>query len=124
MGTAEATSLVALGAFIRSQRQAAGLSLRQLAAQSQVSNAYLSQIERGLHQPSLKVLGAIARALDLGLEDLLAEAGLGGSRTEADSGNSRARTLGALRADSLLTPEQREAMINLYKIFVTGQAAS
>ena len=53
----------ALGQFIRAQRTLANLSLREMAALTSVSNAYLSQVERGLHQPSLKVLRSIADAL-------------------------------------------------------------
>src|SRR5947199_10456008 len=67
--------LGALGAFIRAQRQLADLSLREMAALTRISNAYLSQIERGLHQPSLTVLRAIADALGLTTEQLLAKAG-------------------------------------------------
>ena len=65
-----------LGAYIRTQRQLAALSQRQLAAMTNVSNAYLSQIERGLHQPSVKVLRSIADALNLSGEALLARAGM------------------------------------------------
>ena len=68
--------LDALGALIRAQRVTAGLSLRDLAERTKVSNAYLSQIERGLHEPSISVLDAIAAALDVPLEALLARAGL------------------------------------------------
>ncbi|HEV7829145.1 MAG TPA: helix-turn-helix transcriptional regulator, partial [Pseudonocardiaceae bacterium] len=64
-----------LGAFIRAQRQLADLSLREMAALTRISNAYLSQVERGLHQPSLTVLRAIADALGLTTEQLLAKAG-------------------------------------------------
>src|SRR5919206_3849032 len=64
-----------LGAFIRAQRQLAELSLREMAALTRISNAYLSQVERGLHQPSLTVLRAIANALGLTTEQLLAKAG-------------------------------------------------
>ena len=65
----------ALGGFIRAQRQLANLSLREMAAMTSVSNAYLSQVERGLHQPSLKVLHSIADALQLSTEQLLSQAG-------------------------------------------------
>ena len=41
-----------LGDYLREQRIAARLSLRQLAEQAGVSNPYLSQIERGLRKPS------------------------------------------------------------------------
>ena len=65
-----------LGSYIRAQRQLADLSLRQLATLSNVSNAYLSQVERGLHQPSLKVLRSIADALDISTEHMLSQAGV------------------------------------------------
>ena len=51
----------ALGAFIREQRKRANLSLRQLAELTSLSNPYLSQVERGLHQPSVRVLKATLR---------------------------------------------------------------
>jgi len=50
----------ALGAFIREQRKRANLSLRQLAELTSLSNPYLSQVERGLHQPSVRVLKALS----------------------------------------------------------------
>jgi transcriptional regulator with XRE-family HTH domain len=65
----------ALGAFIRSQRKLANLSLRQLAELTSLSNPYLSQIERGLHQPSVRVLKLLSNALNVSAETLLAEAG-------------------------------------------------
>ncbi|HVS46425.1 MAG TPA: helix-turn-helix transcriptional regulator, partial [Verrucomicrobiae bacterium] len=52
-----------LGEFIKSQRELANLSLRQLAEMSKVSNPYLSQVERGLYKPSADVLKNIANAL-------------------------------------------------------------
>ena len=64
-----------LGAFIRERRKQANLSLRQLAELTSLSNPYLSQIERGLHQPSVRVLRAISDALNLSAESLLAQAG-------------------------------------------------
>ena len=66
----------ALGAFIREQRKRANLSLRQLAELTSLSNPYLSQVERGLHQPSVRVLKAISGALNLSAETMLAQAGL------------------------------------------------
>src|SRR5262249_9781347 len=66
----------ALGRFIRSQRQLAKLSLRQLGERTSLSNPYLSQVERGLHQPSVRVLRLLADALNVSAETLLAQAGL------------------------------------------------
>ncbi len=83
----------ALGAFIREQRKLANLSLRQLAEKTSLSNPYLSQVERGLHQPSVRVLKAISDALNLSAETLLAQAGLidamAGGKTRS---RGRART--------------------------------
>ena len=66
----------ALGAFIREQRKRANLSLRQLAELTSLSNPYLSQVERGLHQPSVRVLKAISGALNVSAETLMTQAGL------------------------------------------------
>jgi transcriptional regulator with XRE-family HTH domain len=65
-----------LGAFIREQRKRANLSLRQLAELTSLSNPYLSQVERGLHQPSVRVLKALSGALNVSAETLMAQAGL------------------------------------------------
>lgn len=110
----------ALGDFIRAQRQLAKLSLREMAAMTSVSNAYLSQVERGLHQPSLKVLHAIADALQLSTEQLLSQAGWQSSATHpaapADSGPDG--TEDAIARDPRLTPEQRAALLSVYRSFV------
>src|ERR1700754_5267873 len=74
-GTGWADQVNVLGDFIRAQRHLANLSLREMAAMTSVSNAYLSQVERGLHQPSLKVLRSIADALQLSTDQLLTQAG-------------------------------------------------
>ncbi len=105
----------ALGGFIRAQRQLANLSLREMASMTSVSNAYLSQVERGLHQPSLKVLHSIAAALQLSTEQLLAQAGwASGARETA----GRSATEEAIRTDPRLTPEQRAALLGVYRSFV------
>ena len=112
----------ALGAFIRQQRKLAGLSLRQLAEQTSLSNPYLSQVERGLHQPSVRVLKAISDALNLSAETLLAEAGLidamaGGSPAGKRTGPRPAApaTEDAIRADERLSGDQKEALIAVYR---------
>jgi transcriptional regulator with XRE-family HTH domain len=119
----------ALGDFIRAQRQLARLSLREMAAMTSVSNAYLSQVERGLHQPSLKVLHAIAEALQLSTEQVLRQAGWSTGR-EAGNGSpdgasgdpapAPTSTEDAIRRDPRLTPEQRTALLNVYRSFVDG----
>lgn len=64
-----------IGAFIRAQREAAEVSLRQLAELAGVSNPYLSQIERGLRRPSADVLNSLAKALKVSSEALYEQAG-------------------------------------------------
>jgi transcriptional regulator with XRE-family HTH domain len=114
----------ALGGFIRAQRQLANLSLREMAAMTSVSNAYLSQVERGLHQPSLKVLRSIADALQLSTDQLLSQAGWArGSETAEDVGAAAASAVStedAIRADPRLTPDQRTALLGVLRSFVEG----
>ena len=86
--------LEALGALLRAQRKAADLTLRDLSERTKVSNAYLSQLERGLHEPSLGVLTAIASALGLPLETLLSRAGML-ERSDGDGEPARARDRGS-----------------------------
>jgi transcriptional regulator with XRE-family HTH domain len=110
----------ALGDFIRAQRQLANLSLREMASMTSVSNAYLSQVERGLHQPSLKVLHSIADALQLSTEQLLSQAGwVTGTAASTPSAESSG-TEDAIRKDPRLTPEQRTALLGVYRSFVAG----
>src|SRR3954452_12635102 len=106
--------LDALGALIRAQRMTAGLSLRELAVRTNVSNAYLSQIERGLHEPSISVLGAIAEALDIPLATLLARAGLLPERGAPLVRDTEAAILG----DAALSEPQRIALLSIYRSFV------
>ncbi len=107
----------ALGAFIRAQRKMANLSLRQLAELTSLSNPYLSQIERGLHQPSVRVLKAISEALNVSAETLLAHAGLLEGNGPGDEGPDPAAppTEDAIRADGRLTEDQKTALIAVYR---------
>jgi transcriptional regulator with XRE-family HTH domain len=123
-----------LGAFIREHRQQANLSLRQLAERTRLSNPYLSQIERGLHQPSVRVLRAISDALNLSAETLLTQAGLidalaGGADAETTEAGAAAagddagvagrpdvpETEQAINADKRLTEEQKSALLAVYR---------
>jgi transcriptional regulator with XRE-family HTH domain len=113
--------LHAMGQFIRAQREMAQLSLRDLAARTNVSNPYLSQIERGLHEPSVRVLKAIAAALNLSAETLLQQAGL--LEEDGENGGRRGKpakpsTETAIRADPDLTPEQKQALLAVYRSYV------
>ena len=110
-----------LGAVIREQRKRANLSLRQLAELTSLSNPYLSQVERGLHQPSVRVLKAISGALNVSAETLLAQAGLidaiaadATASTDTEAPNVPS-TEDAIRADPRLGDEQKAALIAVYR---------
>ena len=114
--------LETLGSFIRGQRQLANLSLREMARLTDVSNAYLSQIERGLHQPSVRVLRSLADALNVSAETLLAQAGLI-EEDQAAAPAGPARTVAAILADPSLSPAQREALLSVYRSFLPDAEA-
>ncbi|MGK2927995.1 MAG: helix-turn-helix domain-containing protein [Acidimicrobiales bacterium] len=112
--------LQSLGGFIRERRKAAEYSLRDLADRANVSNPYLSQIERGLHAPSVRVLKAIATALNVSAESLLVQAGLleGGTGAEATPSVED-----AIRADDLLSDDQKSAILAVYRSYIAQNAA-
>jgi transcriptional regulator with XRE-family HTH domain len=103
-----------LGEFIRVQRQMANLSLRQLSALTEISNPYLSQVERGLHEPSIRVLKSIANALNVSSEILFEQAGL---FTNTDDPDHEA-TEAAIRTDPRLSEAQRHALLGVYRSFL------
>jgi len=108
--------LEALGALLREERLAAGLSQRELSERTNVSNAYLSQVERGRHEPSLRVLTSVASTLGLSLESLLAQAGI----FEPSTGDGAPRlpsTEAAILGDPDLTEPQRFALLSVYRSF-------
>ena len=117
-----------LGAFIRERRKQANLSLRQLAELTSLSNPYLSQVERGLHQPSVRVLKAISDALNLSAETLLAQAGLidaiaAGADAETAATDQAAvpDTEQAIRGDKRLSEDQKSALIVVYRSMLSQQ---
>jgi transcriptional regulator with XRE-family HTH domain len=107
-----------LGAYLRAQRRLANLSLRQMAELAGVSNPYLSQIERGLHEPSVRVLRAIAQALNLSAETVLAQAGL---LSGDASGPTDTET--AIRHDPELSEGQKLALLSVYRSFRSPTSA-
>lgn len=139
-GTADPS---ALGAFIREQRRLANLSIRGLAELAQISNPYLSQLERGLHEPSVRILNSLAQALDLSAEVLLDQAGLLRHIRDADdtgesddpeseagqpghgtAGAAPISTEAAIRADERLSAAQKRALLAVYRSYIseTGDA--
>jgi transcriptional regulator with XRE-family HTH domain len=107
-----------LGSYLREQRVAAELSLRQLAEQAGVSNPYLSQIERGLRRPSAEVLQALAKALRISAEQVYVQAGI----LSADDDQVRSVELAVL-GDPLLSERQKQALLDVYESFRAVTAA-
>ena len=106
-----------VGEFIRTQRELANLSLRQLADVAKISNPYLSQIERGIHKPSADVLKNIAAALQISAETMYAQAGLlDPPQPGAEPGGERS-VEAAIRADTRLSAEQKETLLRVYRGF-------
>ena len=100
-----------LGEFIREQRESAKLSLRNLSKLAGVSNPYLSQIERGLRNPSAEILQAIAKALEISSETLYVRAGILDERAEGDGVES------AIARDPFLTESQRASLLEMYRTY-------
>jgi transcriptional regulator with XRE-family HTH domain len=111
--------LHALGSFIRAQRKMANLSLRKAAELAQISNPYLSQLERGMHEPSVRVLQSIARALDISAETLLEQAGLLDGTDRGD--DVPLSTESAIRRDPRLSDEQKVALLAVYRSYVAAE---
>jgi transcriptional regulator with XRE-family HTH domain len=106
-----------LGEIIRRQRELSELSMRQFADLAGISNPYLSQIERGLREPSEKVLDAIATSLQSSAETLREQAGIPADEPEPET----PAVVEAIRADPALSARQRQALLVVYRSFaVTG----
>jgi transcriptional regulator with XRE-family HTH domain len=110
VSTAAQNAASDIGSFIRSQREAAQVSVRQLAEKAGVSNPYLSQIERGLRKPSADVLSQIAKALRVSAEVLYVRAGI---LEPSDSNEVR----DAIITDTAITERQKQVLLDIYTSF-------
>lgn len=108
-----AKTVETLGEYLRAQRNQAQMSLRQMAELADVSNPYLSQIERGLRRPSAEVLQQIAKALRISAESLYVRAGI----LEQDETGTR-MVEDAIHLDPALTERQKRALLDIYESFV------
>ncbi|AYE94143.1 MULTISPECIES: helix-turn-helix domain-containing protein [Mycobacterium] len=106
-----------IGSFIRSQRETAQVSMRQLAERSGVSNPYLSQVERGLRKPSADVLAQIAKALRVSAEVLYVRAGI-----LEPSEASQVRD--AIVTDTAITERQKQVLLDIYASFTQQNEAN
>ncbi len=104
----------ALGDFIKAQRRIADLSQRELARLADLSDAYLSQLERGLHEPSVRVLNGLAQALNVPSEKLLAYLG------RHDSAAPERSTESAIVVDDRLTDTQKQSLLDVYRAFIAA----
>lgn len=118
MSDKDRSHLVGLGAFIRSQRRLAQLSQRELAKLTKLSDPYVSQLERGLHEPSVRVLRALGKALNIPADTLMSYVGM----KDGDSADG-VDTATAIRQDARLSDAQKAAMLEIYKGF-TDEGAS
>jgi transcriptional regulator with XRE-family HTH domain len=105
-----------VGDFIRTQRSAAQVSLRELARTAGVSNPYLSQVERGLRKPSAEILASIARGLKISAETLYEQAGI------LDRRSGTAGTVAAIRADEALSERHKAVLLELYETYAREHA--
>ncbi|HEX5907815.1 MAG TPA: helix-turn-helix transcriptional regulator [Propionibacteriaceae bacterium] len=105
--------LGSLGEFIASQRRTAQMSVRQLAAQTGISNPYLSQIERGLRKPSAEVLLQLSKALRISAESLYVRAGI----LDPDDHPGTPVEMAVL-ADMAITERQKRVLIDVYTSFL------
>jgi transcriptional regulator with XRE-family HTH domain len=108
----------ALGDFIRSQRRLAELSQRELAKLADLSDAYLSQLERGLHEPSVRVVNALARALNMPPEKLLGFLRLSDDGDESEETALSTETV--ILTDDRLTEAQKQSMLDIYRAFLAA----
>ena len=106
-----------IGSFIRAQREAAQVSVRQLAEKAGVSNPYLSQIERGLRKPSAEVLNQIAKALRVSAEVLYVRAGI----LEPTEGSA---VRDAIITDTAITERQKQVLLDIYSSFCQQNEAA
>ncbi|EUA15075.1 helix-turn-helix family protein [Mycobacterium kansasii 732] len=106
-----------IGSFIRTQRETAQVSMRQLAERSGVSNPYLSQVERGLRKPSADVLAQIAKALRVSAEVLYVRAGI-----LEPSETSQVRD--AIITDTVITERQKQILLDIYAAFTHQNEAT
>ena len=110
LGVVVSTAAQDIGSFIRAQREAAQVSVRQLAEKAGVSNPYLSQIERGLRKPSADVLSQIAKALRVSAEVLYIRAGI-----LEPSETSEVRDV--IITDTAITERQKQVLLDIYTSF-------
>jgi transcriptional regulator with XRE-family HTH domain len=108
-------NLLQLGQFIKAQRQLNQLSQRELARLSDLSDTYMSQLERGLHEPSIRVLRALAENLGVRPSQLINYAA--GLPVDGDP-EAAPRTEDAIRRDPRFTDAQKNALLGVVRSYI------
>ena len=98
---------IAVGQRLRELRRARRLSLETVAARTDLSIGFLSQIERGLSSPSLRVLATLADVFGVGI------AGLFGAKEAAGTAK-----------EAIVTREKARAKLNLWRTGISKQLLS
>ncbi len=109
-------NLKQLGTYIRSQRKLAEMSQRELAALVNLSDTYMSQLERGLHEPSIRVLRSIATGLNIGVDNLLRFMGAE-TDDDVDAGDQPLTAEAGILGDPDLTETQKRALLEVLRNF-------
>jgi len=109
-------NLQRLGEFIKAQRQINQLSQRELARLSDLSDTYMS-----LHEPSIRVLRALAASLGIQPSQLINYAA--GLPVEGDGETDTVRTEDAIRHDPRFTDAQRQALLSVVRSYVEANEA-
>jgi transcriptional regulator with XRE-family HTH domain len=109
-------NLRGLGDFIKSQRRLNQLSQRQLARLADLSDTYMSQLERGLHEPSIRVLRSLAESLGIRADQLILYA------AGVPMHDDPVSTEDAIRGDRRLTSSQRTALLAVLRSYVEANA--
>lgn len=60
-----------LGRNVRERRKSRGLSQEELALEAGMKRSYLSDLERGVRNPSVRAVGRLAKALEVKASELL-----------------------------------------------------
>ena len=101
-----------MGDYIKAQRAVNQLSQRGLARMADLSDSYMSQLERGRHEPSISVLRALAESLGISPDELLLYAAGLPTRTEKTTSEE------AIRTDARLSPSQRAALLGVLQSYL------
>ncbi|MGB7859034.1 MAG: helix-turn-helix transcriptional regulator, partial [Acidimicrobiia bacterium] len=88
------------------------------AEKAEISNPYLSQIERGIRKPSAEILKNLSRALEISANSLYSKAGL------IDEDEDPPSVFEAIEADRRLEGEQKKVLVDMYRALVRSNGST